>query len=243
MCAAFASPRSRATFSKILYESLIDRDRATRARRILHAGLARREDRPATRRRARSNSACSIPPAARALSCFTRCAIFSREAEEAGHEPKTCGRGGLRACRRHGHSSGRRHHRARHLSAGAGTGARHAHGLALDSGLSRRLHAVVDQRVHGRKGADHSRAAAAGGRRQEREKDENGHEQLDFPDTFCRDPALFDKAIERMRTGSEAGHDAQADRGGAFSHHGAALSRRRDRRAEARRSTISARPM
>jgi SAM-dependent methyltransferase len=36
------------------------------------------------------------------------------------------------------------------------------------------------------------------------EKDRNGREQLDFPDTFCRDPALFDKAIERMRTGSEA---------------------------------------
>jgi hypothetical protein len=29
-----------------------------------------------------------------------------------------------------------------------------------------------------------------------------GREQLDFPDTFCRDPALFDKAIERMRSGS-----------------------------------------
>jgi len=37
------------------------------------------------------------------------------------------------------------------------------------------------------------------------EKDVNGREQLDFPDTFCRDPALFDKAIERMRTGSEQG--------------------------------------
>jgi SAM-dependent methyltransferase len=37
------------------------------------------------------------------------------------------------------------------------------------------------------------------------ERDANGREQLDFPDTFCRDPALFDKAIERMRTGSEAG--------------------------------------
>jgi len=32
--------------------------------------------------------------------------------------------------------------------------------------------------------------------------DANGREQLDFPETFCRDPALFDKAIERMRTGS-----------------------------------------
>lgn len=32
-----------------------------------------------------------------------------------------------------------------------------------------------------------------------------GGEQLDFPETFCRDPGLFDKAIERMRTGSEAG--------------------------------------
>lgn len=30
----------------------------------------------------------------------------------------------------------------------------------------------------------------------------SGREQLDFPDTFCRDPALFDKAIERMRTAS-----------------------------------------
>lgn len=30
----------------------------------------------------------------------------------------------------------------------------------------------------------------------------HGREQLDFPDTFCRDPALFDKAIERMRTAS-----------------------------------------
>lgn len=37
------------------------------------------------------------------------------------------------------------------------------------------------------------------------EKDANGREQLDFPDTFCRDPALFDKAVERMRTGSEQG--------------------------------------
>ena len=36
------------------------------------------------------------------------------------------------------------------------------------------------------------------------EKDQNGREQLDFPDAFCRDPALFDKAIERMRSGSES---------------------------------------
>jgi hypothetical protein len=34
------------------------------------------------------------------------------------------------------------------------------------------------------------------------EIDEGGREQLDFPETFCRDPALFDKAVERMRTGS-----------------------------------------
>jgi SAM-dependent methyltransferase len=34
------------------------------------------------------------------------------------------------------------------------------------------------------------------------EKDGQGREQLDFPETFCRDPALFDKAIERMRSGS-----------------------------------------
>lgn len=36
------------------------------------------------------------------------------------------------------------------------------------------------------------------------EKDTQGREQLDFPETFCRDPGLFDKAIERMRTGSLA---------------------------------------
>jgi len=41
------------------------------------------------------------------------------------------------------------------------------------------------------------------------EPDINGREQLSFPDTFCRDPALFDKAIERMRTGSEAGMTRQ----------------------------------
>lgn len=34
------------------------------------------------------------------------------------------------------------------------------------------------------------------------ELDPQGRDQLDFPDTFCRDPALFDKAIERMRTAS-----------------------------------------
>jgi SAM-dependent methyltransferase len=33
----------------------------------------------------------------------------------------------------------------------------------------------------------------------------NGREQLAFPETFCRDPALFDKAVERMRTGSLEG--------------------------------------
>ena len=32
-----------------------------------------------------------------------------------------------------------------------------------------------------------------------------GREQLDFPDTFCRDPALFDKAIEQMRQATLAG--------------------------------------
>ncbi len=37
------------------------------------------------------------------------------------------------------------------------------------------------------------------------ETDANGREQLDFPDAFCREPGLFDKAIERMRSGSEQG--------------------------------------
>lgn len=42
-------------------------------------------------------------------------------------------------------------------------------------------------------------AGAAGG-----DPDPKGREQLEFPDTFCRDPGLFDKAIERMRTASLA---------------------------------------
>ncbi len=37
------------------------------------------------------------------------------------------------------------------------------------------------------------------------ESNGNGRDRLDFPETFCRDPALFDKAIERMRTGSLEG--------------------------------------
>lgn len=37
------------------------------------------------------------------------------------------------------------------------------------------------------------------GASQSGERDAAGREQLDFPDTFCRDPGLFDKAIEAMR--------------------------------------------
>lgn len=35
------------------------------------------------------------------------------------------------------------------------------------------------------------------------EQSANGREQLDFPETFCRDPALFDKAVDRMRIASQ----------------------------------------
>lgn len=41
-------------------------------------------------------------------------------------------------------------------------------------------------------------------------RDAQGREQLDFPDTFCRDPGLFDKAIEEMRRASVAGRDRDA---------------------------------
>lgn len=41
--------------------------------------------------------------------------------------------------------------------------------------------------------AGHSRSGEPNG---------NGGEKLDFPETFCRDPRLFDKAIEQMRAGS-----------------------------------------
>ena len=36
-----------------------------------------------------------------------------------------------------------------------------------------------------------------------------GREQLDFPDTFCRDPALFDKAIDQMRQATLAGRSRE----------------------------------
>jgi hypothetical protein len=42
------------------------------------------------------------------------------------------------------------------------------------------------------------------GASQSTETNGNGREQLSFPETFCREPALFDKAIEQMRSGSEA---------------------------------------
>jgi hypothetical protein len=45
----------------------------------------------------------------------------------------------------------------------------------------------------------------AAGEGQSGEAVTNGRDQLEFPDTFCRDPGLFDKAIERMRSGSEQG--------------------------------------
>ena len=37
----------------------------------------------------------------------------------------------------------------------------------------------------------------------------NGGEHLDFPECFCREPTLFDKAIEEMRAGSERGATRQ----------------------------------
>jgi SAM-dependent methyltransferase len=37
----------------------------------------------------------------------------------------------------------------------------------------------------------------------------NGGEHLDFPESFCREPTLFDKAIEEMRAGSERGATRQ----------------------------------
>ena len=86
-------------------------------------------------------------------------------------------------------------------------------GRAVDPGLSRRCACNCRSvELIGRQGtrrfACRRRQRAKG---KSGEKDENGREQLDFPDTFCRDPALFDKAIERMRTGSEVGRDARAD--------------------------------
>lgn len=47
----------------------------------------------------------------------------------------------------------------------------------------------------------------AAGDSQSGEPNGNGGEKLDFPEAFCREPALFDKAIEIMRESSERGLD------------------------------------
>ena len=52
----------------------------------------------------------------------------------------------------------------------------------------------------------------AAGDSQNGELNGNGGEKLDFPEVFCRDPALFDKAIELMRSGSEQSTNSETDR-------------------------------
>ena len=48
-----------------------------------------------------------------------------------------------------------------------------------------------------------------------------GREVLSFPETFCRDPALFDKAIERNAHCIAGGHAARRAGGGADADHDA----------------------
>lgn len=55
---------------------------------------------------------------------------------------------------------------------------------------------------HPREGGD---GGGAGSRSEPDAPNPNAREILSFPETFCRDPALFDKAIERMRAASLAG--------------------------------------
>ena len=113
----------------------------------------------------------------------------------------------LRARRGHGHSSCRGHHLALHFVALFSLAPALKHrkgGLSIPVYLGDAMQLSISE-IGRRQGIDDSRAAAASRRGTSGTRDAIGRAQLDFPDNFCRDPALFDKAIERMRSGSEAG--------------------------------------
>ncbi len=230
---------------KILYESLIDCDqRHGLGEYYTPDWLAAKMVKQIAVDRPLVEHPCSIRLAVQALFCFTPSESFLKKAVESDMNPELRAAEVYARIDGHGYSPRRRHHRARHLSVGARARCSKDRGAFYVPGLSRRRDAIIDQRNRRRQRIDDPRAAAARGRGSERRRPTPmGREQLDFPDTFCRDPALFDKAIERMRSGIGNGHVSRADRGGAFPHHRAALPRRRDGRAKAGDKAISAKPM
>ncbi len=191
---------------KILYESLIDRDERFRlgeyytpdwlaAKMVRHA-----VDRPLEQR-------VLDPACGSGTFLFHAIRNFLREAEGADMQPP------LRAAEVCAHIAGTDIHpvaviiaRVTYLLALAPALGFRSGALSIPGLLPRRnaLQLSISEFMAGRELTIRVPPAPAG-EGKSGEKDANGRDQLDFPETFCRDPALFDKAIERMRTGSLEG--------------------------------------
>jgi hypothetical protein len=189
---------------KILYESLIDRDERFRlgeyytpdwlaAKMVRHA-----VDRPLEQR-------VLDPACGSGTFLFHAIRNFLREAEGADMQPP------LRAAEVCAHIAGTDIHpvaviiaRVTYLLALAPALGFRSGALSIPVYLGDALQLSISEFMAGRELTIRVPPAPAG-EGKSGEKDANGRDQLDFPETFCRDPALFDKAIERMRTGSLEG--------------------------------------
>ncbi|WP_158305973.1 N-6 DNA methylase [Azospirillum sp. B510] len=189
---------------KILYESLIDRDERhglgeyytpdwLAAKVVRHA-----VDRPLEQR-------VMDPACGSGTFLFHAIRHFLAEAEEAGLEPD---RRALEAC---GYVAGTDIHpvaviiaRVTYLLALAPALSARTGELSIPVYLGDAMQLSISEFMAGKELTIRVPPPPAGEGRSGAPR-ADGREQLDFPDTFCRDPALFDKAIERMRTGSEQG--------------------------------------
>lgn len=189
---------------KILYESLIDRDeRHGLGEYYTPDWLAAKVVRNAVS--APLEQRVLDPACGSGAFLFHAIRNFLAEAEEAGVEPAR------RAAEVCGHVAGMDIHpvaviiaRVTYLLALNPALAAREGGVSIPVYLGDAMQLSISQMLAGKELTIRVPPPAAGDGRSG-EKDANGREQLDFPDVFCRDPALFDKAIERMRSGSEQG--------------------------------------
>lgn len=188
---------------KILYESLIDRDeRHGLGEYYTPDWLAAKIVKESTSRPLEQR--VLDPACGSGTFLFHAIRNFLREAEEVGQAPE------LRASEVCAHVAGMDIHpvaviiaRVTYLLALAPALAMRTGTLSIPVYLGDSMQLSINQLLAGKELVIRVPPPSAGDSKSG-EKDQNGREQLDFPDTFCRDPALFDKAIERMRTGSEA---------------------------------------
>jgi N-6 DNA Methylase len=189
---------------KILYESLIDRDERFKlgeyytpdwlaAKMVRHA-----VDRPLEQR-------VLDPACGSGTFLFHAIRNFLVEAEGADMQPRQ------RAAEVCAHISGTDIHpvaviiaRVTYLLAFAPALASHSGALSIPVYLGDALQLSISEFWAGKELTIRVPPSTAGNGKSG-EKDANGRDQLDFPEAFCRDSALFDKAIERMRTASPEG--------------------------------------